>query len=390
MSELLSIFPVLFFVYLLQCIAVAPPGSVVFLLNHRLRGQRLRHSWRVGNYQQYRVYLLNPFWPPAGAVYVDPFPFQIQTDNHGEFLGLSPVLATPEEIPLNLLSFDVPHTIKPVGKIVFIDERPWLSFRSASAALNAVTFLAKLQRAPQGKRTSLVQRELRTIFSVESVSQRLEQYSRSIGFLQGACFSLLLFLFAWSPLLIYFAGLHHVWIVLLLYLVCSSCLILWLFLQSYARLFPGTSEGRLQHTLTVALSPFAAIRANDALLTNLLSGFHPLAVARLILPESEFLEFAGAELRKANFDSRDVVFFQFLAEFLVGQNVDVKLLLGPPLPESFRSLSYCPLCLTQYVIDTGVCRDCGNAPLQAFATKPNDVMSKTYEPTERNRGPNLP
>jgi hypothetical protein len=373
MNELLSVFPVLFVVYLLQCIAVAPPGSVVFFLNHRLRGQRLRHSWQVGNSQQYRLYLLNPFWPLTGAVYVDPFPFQIHIDARGEFLGLLPLPFTPDESPLNLLSFDVPHKIKCVEKKLFLDGRPWLSLRSATAAKSAAAFLAKLQRAPQRKRSSVLNDELRKIFSVESVRQRLEQYSCSAASLQAVCFSLFLFLFAWSPILTYFLGLRRLWPILLLYLVFSSCLILWLLRRSYLRLFPLASESHWQQMFTVALSPFAAVRANDALLTNLLSGFHPLAVARLILPESEFLEFAGAELRKANFLARDATFLRFLSEFLIGQKVDVELLLSPPCPDSPRSRSYCPACLAQYVIDTGVCQDCGNVPLQALASKPNTL-----------------
>jgi hypothetical protein len=368
MSELLSLFPVLFLVYLLQCIAAAPPASVVFFLNHRLRGRILRHSWKVGR-SQHRLYLLNPFWPPTGALYVDPFPLQVQRDARGEFLGLQSVSLAPSESPVNLLSFDVPCKIVCRDNQVLIDGQPWLSLRSEMIAKNVATVLAKLQKSPQRKRSSVLEGELRKMFSVDSVKDRLQQYSRSADSLHAACFSLFLFLFYLAPLLIYFLGLRHLWIGLLLYLMFSSCLILWLFRRSYRELYPAASGGHWQQMLTVALSPFAAIRANDALLTNLLSGFHPLAVASFILPETEFLEFAGVELRKAKFLSGDATLLQVLTEFLARQKVDVESLLGPPHPENLHSLSFCPVCLTQYVIDAGVCKDCDNVPLHAFAAK---------------------
>ena len=374
MSELLSLFLVLFLVYLLQCIAAAPASSVVFLLNHRLRGRILRHSWNVGPSQN-RLYLLNPFWPLTGALYVDSFPFRIHRDAGGEFLGLQPVSLAAFESPKNLLSFDVPHKIVCRDNQVLIDGQPLLSLRSEMIAKNITTLLVKVQDSPQWKRSSILDAELNKMFSLESIEHRLQQYSDSAASLHAACFSLFLFLFFLGPLLIYFLGLRHLWLGLFLYLVLSSCLILWLFRRSYRELYPVASGGYWQQMFTIALSPFAAIRANDALLTNLLSRFHPLAVTRRILPETEFLKFAGAELRKAKFLSADANLLQFLTEFLARQKVDIKSLLDPPHPENPRSLSFCPVCLTQYVIDAGVCQDCDNVALCAFAEEPRDVAS---------------
>ncbi len=123
----------------------------------------------------------------------------------------------------------------------------------------------------------------------------------------------------------------------------------------------------LPHMIGIALSPFAAIRANDPLAANLLTGFHPVAAARSILPEEKFLEFAGLELRKMNYLSPDEAVLQFLTEFLAREKVDIGVLLAPPVMESERSRSFCPVCLTQYVIDTGVCQDCGKIALKPFS-----------------------
>lgn len=372
MNELLFLFPLLFAVYLLQCIAAAPPGSVVFLLNHRLQGRRLGHSWRVGRSQQYRLYLLNPFWPATGALYVDPFPFRVCVDAEGDFLGLTELSSDPEESHVNFLSFDVPHTISCVEKNIVIDGQPWLSLRSELKAKSAADFLRKLQDAPRNKRLSVLNKEVRKLFSVNSIKRRLKQYSLGSDLLHATCFALFLFLFLWAPLLTYFLGLRHIWLASLFYLVISSSLILWLFRRCYLRLFAGEGQRPWQQLCTIALSPFAAIRANDALLANLLSSYHPLAVARQILPETEFLQFAGAELRRAKFLSGDTAFFRLLSEFLTSEKVDVHSLLSPPSREGPRSLSYCPVCLTQYVIAPGVCQDCNNISLTPFAAASGD------------------
>ncbi len=76
MNELLSLLPVLFLVYLFQCIASAPNTGEVFFLGRRMRGQRLRHALQVGRSQN-NVFIFNPFLPYVGAAFVHPPPAQI-------------------------------------------------------------------------------------------------------------------------------------------------------------------------------------------------------------------------------------------------------------------------------------------------------------------------
>jgi hypothetical protein len=109
------------------------------------------------------------------------------------------------------------------------------------------------------------------------------------------------------------------------------------------------------------------------LLTDLLYAFHPVAVAQRILPEREFLGFAGTELRKIKYLYGDTLLEKVLVGFLAEQKVDVKSLVWRPEPDNLRSRSYCPVCLTQYVIDAGLCNDCDNVSLHPFAIDPNQV-----------------
>jgi hypothetical protein len=57
--------------------------------------------------------------------------------------------------------------------------------------------------------------------------------------------------------------------------------------------------------VTIAFSPFAAIRANDLPVSELLAEFHPIAVAQKILAEMDFREFTSVALSKTQFFDSD-------------------------------------------------------------------------------------
>ncbi len=365
MNELLSLLPVLFLVYLFQCIASAPNTGEVFFLGRRMRGQRLRHALQVGRSQN-NVFIFNPFLPYVGAAFVHPPPFMIRRDRAGELLGIESLFCPARGGWRQSCSFDVPHKFTVEESRVILDGSPFFSVRSEEEARRLAAFLEKVGSAPSKRRSALLEKYYRNMFSIETIDKRLGEYSRGTEMLRITCFYLFVFMFLLAPSLVFFRGLHRLWPILLTYIVVSCWLILWLYRRSYRYLYPLNRGGSLPHMIGIALSPFAAIRANDSLVADLLAGFHPVAVARRTLPEKEFLEFAGLELRKMKYVTLDEVLLQFLTEFLALEQVDLGALLAPPVLESKLSRSFCPVCLTQYVIDTGLCQDCGNVALRSF------------------------
>ena len=365
MNELLSLFPILFLVYVLQCVASAPSTSEIFFLGRRMRGRRLRNTLLVGNSRK-KLFFLNPFLPFVGAALVDPPPFKVNRDSTGELLGIESLLP-PVSGAARTCSFGVPHKFAVEETEIILDGSPFLTVRSEDEAKRLASFLEKLGSATLKRRFALLEKYYRDMFSIEAIDKRLEEYSRVTDLLQLACFYLFLFMFLVVPVLVFSRGLHRLWPFLLVYLVVSALLILWLYRRSHRRLYPTERSETLPHMIGIALSPFAAIRANDSLAANLLAGFHPVAAARCILPEKDFLEFAGLELRKTKYTSSDETVLQFLTEFLTLQRVDLGALLAPPVLESRLSRSFCPVCLAQYVIETGVCQDCGKIALKSFS-----------------------
>ena len=363
MSGAFAAASILFLVYVSQCFGSAPPITVLFLLNDRLKARLLRRYWETAPGGR-RIFLLNPFLPHVGAVYADRIPFIVRKSEDGSFASLETLLLasnSPAEI-----DFDGTREIEAFAKNVFVDDAEFASFRSETAAEALAEFLNKLQQTPSEDRLDVLEKHFRQRFNLTMLDERLEKYAKNSPYLQTACFSLLFFVMLLAPAALFFQGLYRTWFALLLYLVLSCGTIVWLFVAAYRRTYPQKKRWPLQQMTTIAFSPFAAIRANDLLVADLGAEFHPVAVGRRVLPEEEFRSFASEELRKARFLYHDEFLLRFLNEFLARNGVDPESLLVPPGREDHASQSYCPVCLTQYVVADGTCKDCNDTPLIRF------------------------
>lgn len=361
MNEVLSLFPVLFLVYVLQCVAAAPPGTAVFLLNASMRGRVLRHFCQVGQ-SQHRVFLLNPFVPSSSAVYVCGFPFSFVTGPAGEVCGVAPASPLAGCSPARFI-FDPARPFTSRSKQLLSGDSLVASLHSETRASRLAAFLEKLQSASPPKRRALIERELQYMFDLKSLRGRLEAFAQGTVYLDSLCLCLFLFLFLLAPAAIYKFGLRFLWPELLVILILFCSLTLWAFRRARRRLYPK-ERGDFQHLFTIALSPFAAIRAIDHLAGDLLEDFHPVAVAFALLAEKDFLKFAERELRRTKFVAHDLILEKSITGFVSAQKFDPQGLLKPPMAEDGRSRTYCPACLTQYVLEEGTCLDCGEVPLE--------------------------
>jgi hypothetical protein len=366
MRELLTLFPILFLVYVLQCIVAVPSATTVFLLDSSLRGRLLRNSWLLGS-ARYRWFLLNPFSTVSSAILVDPLPFSFISDSFGAIRAVEFVHTSSQGSVQFEFDAAPPQECSASLKQIVVGDNNVALLQSEQTAERLAALITNLQSQPSAKRPAFIQRELRKMFSLETIRQRMELFSRATLILGSACFSLLLFLFILAPAAIYRLGLARIWPSLLAILVLFAFFILWAFRRAQRRLFPEKKKFGMQHLLTIAVSPFAAIRAVDALAANLLEEFHPLALACVLLSEEKFRMFAERELRRTRFVTHDVVLERAILDFLSSQKIDSQSLLQPPASTDPRTRTYCPACLTQYVLEEGTCQDCGDVPLEKLS-----------------------
>jgi hypothetical protein len=378
MTDVLALFAVLFGVYLLQCIAWIGSGDVAFRADWRLRGKPARRFLSVG--REYRLFFLNPLSPLAGAIVCESIP-EIRVEpreESGQVASEQPPGAAAE--PLIVLRQGQKEAFRAVGRNIVTADTLVYKARSQVFANVLVEFLEILRNSPTNAWSRIFRRQYEKMLDASRVASRLSEYRLYSGFLRTTTFLVFVFVFGIAPLEIRIVGLGRVWPFLTAYIVMMLALTSWGFLRAQKNLYPGQPEGRWQHALTFALSPLSAIRANDFLLRDLLCAFHPLAVARIIMTEKEFQVEAERELRQAIYLRRSAWSAEgvqlALEAFIRDAGLNPDELLKPPLRESINSSAYCPLCLSQFVIDEGECPDCTGVQLKKYSSR-NELRGRT-------------
>lgn len=357
MSELGSLFLVVLLLYLLQCVHWVSPGTAVFSLSCRGRGKRKGQGfvWSAWN----TAGMLAGPWPPLAPILVAGWP---------DFQPDASQLVVPAEngvydfLPWGELAFT--HSDNKLlcnGKPVFKG--------SETQVARCATLLQQLQRAGKPQREAMVLRWLHQAMNTRTAARRVTVFTRRSRLLRVLANIQLLMLFLALPLAFVRFGPGVLWRVAVVLLAVSGVITLE-FWMLHKRLFPGASAARFKSALTIMLSPIAAIRAADVISRDLLGGFHPLAVAAVILPIHEFRQLAGEQLRLNRFGEPTSKWYREnlgrLMERLVRQNKISPDELLRPAQRDRGAVAFCPRCLAQYVKMPGACADCGFGQMVRF------------------------
>jgi hypothetical protein len=371
MTEVQLLFLVLAGVYLLQCIGWAPLDSEVLRMGWRFRAKHLPHGLLM-RFGRHRLFFLNPFSPLSGAIVCEFFP-PVRSSKEESLEKSSP--SKPDEFisrRIIRLSEQEKHQVRSAGKEVRSSGRVLFTAHSEAYSSFLAGILDRVRKRFPQDRGGAFEREFEKMFDTKKIALRLEEYQGQTVFLRTACVLLFVFLFLMAPVLIRLRGLERIWPFLLAYLVWSLAWIGWSFLRAHRALYPELKEGRWQQVMVLALSPLSAIRANDALMRDLFCDFHPLAVGHVLLSREEYRVQADWHFRQAlfrmdwNLSSSDAPMLRVLQTFLMKIGLPPEELLAPPPRESQNCQTYCPLCLSQFVIAEGVCPDCGDFQLKKF------------------------
>jgi hypothetical protein len=358
MSELESLFLIVLLVYLVQCIYWVPPGASVFALGLRGRGKWKHHGFAWSALKT-EGFLGGPL-PPLAPLTVQTWPaFAL----HAEGVAFPEASGQWQRLSWEQLGLTRGESkLRCSGATVFQG--------SESQVDGYFQLLKRVQGADKSARGPMIERWLKKTMRAETARRRLYIFSRRSRLLRILANLQLIFLFVAVPVAFSRFGPVILWRVIL-FLVAMQALIALEFWSVHSALFRPAGDAKLKATITILLSPVAAIRACDVIARDLLSSWHPLAAAGAALAPPEFELFAGEQLRRCRFgDHPDEWYRDAMARAMecairkAGAQPDR--LLRPAEREN-GCVVYCPRCLAQYVKSTEACRDCGFESLVAFA-----------------------
>ncbi len=207
---------------------------------------------------------------------------------------------------------------------------------------------------------------------MERAREKIERVLQSTELVVAASQLLFLYLTLLVPLVLLTGLVPHGWMVLGGSLVIIQSLLLVSFGLAHRRLHRGDLGKRIQGFITMALFPPAGIFAADRIAAETVDDIHPLAATLVLCPEAEARRIAGRYLRqwryplKGDDPGRAAEYLEAATALLDSQGWNPEEIAGPPLPDDLESLSYCPRCHAQFMIDEGMCPDCPGIPKTSF------------------------
>ncbi len=386
MSDLQLLFLVLAALYGAECLCWLRRGSVAFS-TWLGRSWGIRHPGTLAGNQSGGFILAAPL-PPLGTVLIaHQIPFSLSPAGVLAFVATNVHPGWRPAQSGGFVGWENLGTVRVRGKKLLINGERFLVAATPSFARHLGAELERLVKLTPPQREIAVSGLLRATFDHPALAARLRDYeSRSAG-VRRLANALFLYLVVIAPGLIWHFGLGRTWPGLLLGLLTLTIATAIFFGRAHRALYPAADEERFTQSLTIALAPSSALRAHDTLSRPLVECFHPLALAKVLLPNNEFRSFARRVLLDVRHPARpcvpseapEVVATEAFArhalrtateEFLQQQELPPDELGVAPAPADAACRSFCPRCEAQFTLPLAVCGDCGGLAAVEFQREP--------------------
>ncbi len=197
--------------------------------------------------------------------------------------------------------------------------------------------------------------------STESLTQhkqvfeeRFELYRERSSWTRSLADLLFVYLVAVVPYTISVFGVSRTWIVLVCGLATLQISSFAFFRRAFKSLYPTKSNDGFSSSLTILLSPIAALRMDDVLLKSLAEGIHPVVVAAVLLDSSAARKFSWKNVLRLQSEGR----VEEAAAITRFAKVDSSEMQRNHARKWFDSTQFCPLCDAEYDSTATVCSDC--------------------------------
>ena len=382
MNDVQLLFVVVAALYVWECACWLRRGGVAF-------SSWLGRDWRalqpgslIAN-QAGGFVLAWPF-PPLGTLFIaNQFPLSLSPEG---VLGFVATNVNPGWRPAQsgrFVRFEEIREARVRGRKVLVNGEELAACASPALARRSVELLRHLAKLKSSQRGDAIAEFNQACLDATAVEKLWKEFTTRAAPIRALSNGLIAYVFVVVPAVIWQVGFKLSWLGLLLGLLGLTGATAFFFMRAHRALHPSAQDERFTHTLTILLAPTSAMRATDALSRPLLEQFHPLASAKVLLPEAEFREFArrlwldlqhpalplcpnempGA--RETELQSR--LALVAVVERLLEQNgIAPDELNQPPQPNDDTCCGYCPRCQAQFTTSEGNCADCGGLSLVSF------------------------
>ena len=383
MGDLESLLLVITVIYLTECAAWVRRSSVA--VRQGWGGQwHLRHPGMVCGNAHGAIVMANPL-PPLGTLLLGhPFPVSLSPQGMLSFTAVCLDAGGRPPQGARWLRYLDAQSIGTEGRTVLVNGTLFVKAPSPKAARRLASLLRELKALPEIDRPAAIRRALVATLDANAARKRWEEFQTRSPRLRWLGNLLFIYLFVLAPGAIWFFGFRLAGLWVVAGLLMQTFTIGWLFWRAHGVLYPGGAEERFAPFLTMLLAPPTAIRAYDLLARRLVENFHPLALAEAFCAGTQLKQLARRVLLDLRFPmlpsapSSEPAIVQteewFRGVLLeecerVAERAGLKPseLIQPPVRSEVTSRSYCPRCGAQFVVEGGVCADCGGRALAIFS-----------------------
>ena len=380
MSEGQTLLLVLVLIYLTECLIWVKRESVAFVSSTSGRWRlTVPPSW-LGNANG-GILLLNPL-PPAGRVFLSHLsPISISPSGVCAYnLQTLPSEARSPSQSGRFVPFNKVTSATNDGVYLLLNDEKFAKCATARQARTLAKLIADIAKASTAKRERMVRTWISKQFAIDDAEARVRKGNAIIQPMRALSLILFLFLFVVTPVLVISFGLMGMIIPVAAVMVILAVLIGILFHRAHKRLFPAETMERFENLVKMILCPPVSIRAPDILTRNLLAEYSPIVLANL-LADSREQQFIRAFILDLQHPLKHEVSDEVAAKTIswtaaehlnvcleqvkAGRYLKPEELLAPKQREG-NSISYCPRCRCQFIVNAVECPDCPGVALVDF------------------------
>lgn len=362
----LEITLVLLGLYFLESLYWLHFGGIAFLTNWSVLRPVAPSDWhsRSGS----------PRWGPAAPfglrLLTQEWPFALSPEG---ILGGLPIPYTDSftsSDAVRQVSFEEVWGISSHGRTLYVNELPFVTLQTSRLAADFASRLQEIWKSDREARASRIRDWIAQRLDISSLKDRAAVLSSGLFHLRWFSLLLTVYLLVLVPVVVLRETFELTWPWLLLGWMILIGTHSFLFIRANRRILRFGRSELLRSVLLHLCAPMTATRAHVHLTQESFVSYDPLIVAFALSTEDARCDMLRAAVFRrippgqeespiAHWFHQETL--RLLTALLGAESPSLSSSLCGPSPDSAVSASYCPRCLSQYVIDSGRCAACNIA-----------------------------